>query len=339
MVSKKAPAVGDTPPRSTTNSQFGSIRVGQTFLSASEAGFPARQDKSGDWKVARTGRLKSLPYSKVSMAVPLLFLLASAPLRADELADKGRAVFNTNQHVVVTVEVVLKSKFSMGGLGGPANESRQDLTGTVVDPSGLTVLALSSTDPGQLVQSMLAGMADEDSKIKMETELSDVKMLLEDGTEVPAEVVLRDKDLDLAFVRPKAKPASPMPALDLTQASKAEILDQVIALNRLGNAAGRAYAASVERISAVVQRPRLYYVPETSFTTTTLGAPAFTLDGKPLGIFVMRATKSHGGTLGMLSGRPDNMTSIIVPAEDILKAAKQVPPAGEQPASETKEQK
>jgi S1-C subfamily serine protease len=270
-----------------------------------------------------------------------LIVSLAAPAGADELADKGRAIFKSHQQAVVTVQVVLKSKFSMGGLGGQANESRQDLTGTVLDPSGLTVLALSATDPGQMMQSMIAGMTDEDSKIKMETELSDVKILLDDGVEVPAEVVLRDKDLDLAFIRPKAKPANPMAALDLTQAGRAEILDQVISLNRLGSAAGRAYAASVERISAIVQRPRLFYVPESSQTSTALGAPAFTLEGKPLGIFVMRATKSRGGALGLFSLRPDNMTGIIVPAEDVLKAAKQAPAAAEPAAAavEDKEKK
>src|SRR2546422_4160959 len=37
----------------------------------------------------------------------------------------------------------------------------------------------------------------------------------DDGTEIPAEIVLRDRDLDLAFIRPKTKPANPMPAVDL----------------------------------------------------------------------------------------------------------------------------
>src|SRR5438270_3597457 len=117
------------------------------------------------------------------------------PCRADDLADKGRAIFKMHQHTVVTVELVLKSKMSIGGRGGEANESRQDVTGTVVDPSGLTVLSLSATDPGQMLQTIMAGGSDEESKFKMETELSDVKILLDDGTELPAEVVLRDRDL------------------------------------------------------------------------------------------------------------------------------------------------
>jgi len=269
----------------------------------------------------------------------LLLSLLAVPCRADELTDKGRAIFKEHQHSVVTVQIVVKSKFSVGGMGGQSNESRQDVTGSVVDPSGLTVVSLSATDPAQMMQSMFSGMSDEDMKFKMDTELSDLKILLEDGTEVPAEVVLRDKDKDLAFIRPKAKLSTPLRALDLTRSSKAEVLDQVIALNRLGNAAGRAYAASVERISAVVERPRLFYVPETSMTTTTLGAPAFTLDGKLLGLFVMRSLRGGGGggggLFGALSMQAQSMTAIIVPAEDILKAVKQVPAAGEDKDKET----
>ena len=256
---------------------------------------------------------------------------------ADELAEKGRAVFKSNQHSVVTVQLVVKSKISMTGMGGQSNESRQDVTGTIIDAAGLTVVSLSATDPGQMFQNFVSSAGDEDSKMKVETELTDVKLLLIDGTEVPAEVVLRDRDLDLAFIRPKAKLSSPLQAVDLSRAGKAQLLDQVIALNRLGNAAGRAYAASVERISAIVERPRLFYVPESSVTTTALGAPAFTLDGKILGLFVMRSIKGSGGSgmLGLMNQR-ENMTGIVVPAEDVLKAAKQVPAAGQEKKAEEK---
>jgi len=247
--------------------------------------------------------------------------------RADEMADKGREIFKKNQRAVVTVQVVVKMKFSVPGMGGQANESKQDVTGTVVDPSGLTVLALSSCEPGDMIQSMMAGMSDEDMKFKMETELSDVKLLLDDGTELPADIVLRDKDLDLAFVRPVTKPASAMMALDLSKSATAQVLDQVITLNRLGKAAGRAYAASVERISAVVQKPRLFYVPGSEMTSTTLGSPAFSLDGNVLGVFVMRSVSQKGGGIGMFNFRPQGLTTIILPAADILKAARQAPEA------------
>ena len=274
-------------------------------------------------------------------AVCLLPCLGSE-CRADELADKGRGIFEQNHRAVVTVKLVVKTKFSMPGMGMPDNESKKDVTGTVVDPSGLTLLALSALDPGNMLQNMLGGLGDEEAKFKMETELNDAKILLEDGTELPAEVVLRDKDLDLAFIRPKAKPASPMPALDLTRAGQAQVLDQVIALNRLGQAASRVYAASVERVSAVVQKPRLFYVPDSTMTATSMGCPAFTLDGKLLGVFVMRTMKTQAagaGLMAMFSMQPGNVTSVIVPAADILKGVKQameVKPATKTEAAEDK---
>jgi hypothetical protein len=134
--------------------------------------------------------------------------------------------------------------------------------------------------------------------------------------------VLRDKDLDLAFIRPKSKPASPMAAVDLSKSGPADVLEQVITLNRLNRAAGRGYAASVERISAVIGKPRTFYIPDSTMSATSLGSPAFLLNGNMLGLFVMRAVNSGG------SRNPrDSMTTIIIPAEDILKGASQAPEA------------
>jgi hypothetical protein len=240
------------------------------------------------------------------------------PSRADELSEKGREIFKKHQHAVVTVQEVLK----MSAAGGSrANETKQDLTGTVLDPSGLTVLALSACDPSEMYQRMLGA---DSSRGRVETEITDVKILLDDGTEVPAEIVLRDKDLDLAFIRPKTKPASPMAAVDLSKSAPVQLLDQVITLNRLNSAAGRAYAASVERVSAVIQKPRTFYIPDSNMTSTTLGSPAFALDGNLVGVMVMRAVSSKGS---MSRSYRDNMTTIILPAEDIAKAAKQAPEA------------
>jgi S1-C subfamily serine protease len=182
----------------------------------------------------------------------------------------------------------------------------------------LTVLALSSVDPAELYRRV----SEEYNKI--ETQINDVKLLLDDGTEIPSEIVLRDEDLDLAFVRPKTKPTAPMAAVDLTKSTSVAMLDPVIALNRLGRAAGRAYSASVERIDAVIQKPRTFYIPATGASSSTLGSPAFALDGNIVGIFVM-----HAVSAGDASSRnpSENVTAILIPAEQILKGAKQAPEA------------
>jgi hypothetical protein len=259
--------------------------------------------------------------TRFCVLAPLLLCL-TLPTRADELADKGREVFKQHQRAVVTVQVVQKMTYSSGGRTSEPQESKQDITGTVVDASGLTVLALSACDPSEMYKRMMS----DTSRYKIESEVSDVKILLDDGGEIPAEIVLRDKDLDLAFIRPKAKQTAAMAAVDLGKSAPAQVLDQVVTLNRLGRAAGRAHSASVERISAVVQKPRTFYIPDSTMTATALGSPAFALDGNIVGLIVMRTLTASSGP-SMNNFRPDNATSIILPAEDVLKAAKQAPEA------------
>src|SRR5258708_16523434 len=150
----------------------------------------------------------------------------------DELAEKGREIFKQNQRAIVTVQRVQKRKCCMRGMGGQSNESKRDVTGTVVDPSGLTILSLSGIEPGDMMQSFFGDAGDDDPKFKMETELGDVKILLEDGAELPAEVVLRDRDLDLPFIRPKTQPATPIPSLHLPNSLQPHPPAQILSLNR-----------------------------------------------------------------------------------------------------------
>jgi len=262
--------------------------------------------------------------SKSTVLLAALALSACLSLRcpADEISEKGREIFKKNQHAVVTVMVVQKTTYSAEGRTAPPVENRQDLTGTIIDPSGLTVLSLSACDPSEMYKRMMTGRM---AGYKIDTEVSDVKILLDDGTEIPSEIVLRDKDLDLAFIRPKTKLTNSLPAVDLSKSGKAQILDQVITLNRLNKAAGRAYAASVERITAVVQKPRTFYIPDSTMTATALGSPAFTLDGNVLGVNVMRTV--GGGDESMRNNMREGIAAIFLPAEDILKAAKQAPEA------------
>jgi S1-C subfamily serine protease len=270
-------------------------------------------------------------HTKTIIALAVLSSMLLGPTvagAADELATKGQEIFEKNQRAVVTVEVVLNTSYSGKGQNSEASERKYDLTGTVLDPSGLTVLALSCCDPMEFYRRVMP----EKSEYKVESGVSDIKILLEDGTELPAEIVLRDKDLDLAFIRPKTPPATPMKAVDLNKCGTAKVLEQVVILNRLNKASGRAYSAALDRIIAVVTKPRTFYLQAGVMAGSALGAPVFSLDGNLLGVMVMRVGGSSGGTYR------DNAASIILPAEHIFKAAKQAPPAKGETA-EAKEKK
>jgi hypothetical protein len=242
---------------------------------------------------------------------------AVAPARGDESAGLGREIADRVGDSVVTVRVVAKMRVAMEGREMSEEESTDEVTATVIDPSGVAVCSLSETDPSHMMAMMM-----DDPDMKWEAEITDLKMRLADGQEIQAEIVLRDKDLDLAFVRPVERPAAPLPAVDLAASTQPELLEEILVLSRLGEVANRSLAAYLDRILAVVRRPRTLYVPGPAAMSGGLGRPVFTLDGKAVGILVMR---SMPGAAGSGHGGRPMMLPVIVPAADVLETAKQIP--------------
>ncbi len=258
---------------------------------------------------------------------------------ADELAEKGRAILDKNKASVVTVRIVLKMQMSMPNFPSREEEMKSEATGTIIDPSGLTVLSLNDTDPSGMFEDMM----EQREGFEVKSSIGDMKILQDDGTEIAAQVVLRDRDLDLAFIRPIEAPKQPLPAIDLTKAATPNLLDPIITITRLGKVASREYAISVERVAAIVSRPRTFYVMGKDPTQTSLGSPALTIDGDAVGICVMRSIKRGGDSGGgMFGGGSDNMMAIVIPAADVTDVAKQAPATGEEAkelGAEPKEEK
>lgn len=227
----------------------------------------------------------------------------------DEVAEKGRAVFEANKDAVVTVRSVVSLSF-----GGEENERESWANGTIVDESGLTVVALSFLDPTQLFKAMGRDMGDMGSKVVS------LNIVLPDGTEIPAEEAIRDKDLDLALLRPIEQPGQPMPHVDLENAAEPQMLDQLAILAQLGEVARRAHSVMVERVESIVEKPLKYFVIGEHRMQSVLSSPAFTMDGAFVGIGTMRAIKSKSE-----GGRGDNILVIIVPAAKLKDAVAQVP--------------
>ncbi|MBI2435878.1 MAG: trypsin-like peptidase domain-containing protein [Candidatus Hydrogenedentes bacterium] len=257
------------------------------------------------------------------------FACLAARAWAGEVEDQGRAVFDKYKHTVVTVQLVVKQKFSMEGMPSQEEESKAEVTGTVISPEGLTVVALSSTDPTSIYKNMMGGQGED---FQMTSEVSDVRILLHDGKEVRSQIVLRDVDLDLAFVRPVDKPETPFEFVNLEETAEPQLLDILVTLNRLNKVANRVYSASFERVNAIVERPRKFYIPGDDITTTEQGSPAFTLDGKVVGVFVIRSIRdTGGGGSGMFGRGNENVSAIILPSADVKEGAAQVPAFGEAP--------
>jgi hypothetical protein len=275
----------------------------------------------------------------VMLAIATAVVMA-ATAWADDLAGIGREILAKHQDAVVAVKLAIKQSVSMGGRENKS-ESKTATTGTVIDPSGLTVVSLAATDPSSTIKDAyaraIAARGGDMSQFKFDSELNDVKIVLADGTEIPAEVVLRDKDLDLAYLRPSEKPAKPLACLDLTKDAKPQVLDEVIVLNRLNQAANRASAISIGRIEGILDKPRTFYLLGQSMWAYSLGAPVFSTDGKLVGIVLLRSSKTQTDQdSGFIFSNLNQwgMMPVILPASDMIDGAKQ---AMEAKASTTEE--
>lgn len=254
-----------------------------------------------------------------------------------EAAKAGRSLLEKHQEAVVSVQMVIKEGMSFGGMSAHEFESTADAVGTIIDPSGLTVLSLSQTNPSSLLSDLLSGSGSGEN-LEMKSELSDVQIILSDGSEVPAKIVLRDKDLDIAFARPTEKREEPFPSVDLSNEASPQLLEEVVVLKRMGRIANRSPRVSLTRIEAVVEKPRTFYVLEEG--EESLGTPVFGVAGNPIGILFYRRVKTGGGmSMSSLLSSADGfgMLTVVLPGPDILEVASQAPEVEESPSPDSTE--
>lgn len=267
--------------------------------------------------------------SRRTRTVVAAVLLATAPILAPAddaaLRAQGRTVVAERGGAIVTLRLVHTVSMAWSGREGQTRERRGEALATVIGADGLTIAPLSEVDPASTYRRMYGNRMGENEKF--ETKLKDARIILGDNREVPATVVLRDADLDLAFLRPIEKPTEPMAHIELNKDAQPELLSPVFTVGRLPKLAQRQLAARTGEISSVVSRPRTFYVPSDGLIGAGLGAPAFLSDGTAFGIVLSR-TQPGGGD------DDDGPMAIILPALDILEVAAQAP---EKPASDAQE--
>jgi len=264
---------------------------------------------------------------KAALVLAFAFaFLAGGSAEAAREADTGRKILKKWSDTVVKVHMVIESRMAMQGREMSKSDSTSLVTATVIDPSGLAVLSYSATNPGEAF-SGLGGM--DNLQFSYDTKITDVKIRLKDGEEIPGEVVLRDKDLDLAFVRPREPLKEPLPAVELDESSSLEVLDSVVILGRMGKVGSWSPTVIIDRVKAVIEKPRTFYALSVGAMDGQLGCPVFSSKGKCVGILLMRSSPSGGGGMSGLFSFQDSLLPVVLPAEDILEVAEQVPPRKE----------
>jgi hypothetical protein len=137
-----------------------------------------------------------------------------------------------------------------------------------------------------------------------------------DGSEIPAVVVFKDRDLNLAYLRPEpgaeeAKDAKFVPIV-LAETQKLGVLDEVVVLSRLDKAMGRTASVECDYVRAVLEKPRAYY----SIHLSTTGLPVFGNSGNFAGLITTRF--GSAGDNGGIS-----MSPVVLPAAEVVKSIQQ----------------
>ena len=260
-----------------------------------------------------------------TMGIALALLIGGVAQRPATAAQEGRAamreVSRKWQDAIVNVRVSLKVRMSMGGREVQSMDDTLEAVATVIDATGLTVMSLSSLDPGAMMSKLMGGAGGEE-KMSIVSEPSDVRIRRADGRELPARIVLRDQDLDLAFIRPIVRPSTPLTAVNLADAARPALLDDVVVLSRLGRVGGWAPAAVLYSVGAIMEKPRTFFVLNGQAAT---GTPAFLPTGKLVGLLTIRQVDpgrlSMFGMMGGMEGA--GVIAVILPAADVLEIAKQ----------------
>jgi S1-C subfamily serine protease len=259
-------------------------------------------------------------------AVGLALLVPASGGAQTDARTAARELVRKWQDAIVNVRVTLKLRMSVGGREMNASDDSADTVGTVIDPSGLTVLSLGALNPGAMMNKIMgAASPGGGERPQLNSEPTDVKIRIPDGREVSARIVLRDEDLDLAFLMPTAKLDKPLVAIDLTNATKPSLLDEVVVLSRLGRVGGWAPAASLHNIGAIIEKPRTFFVTDAPGGGTSMGTPAFLPNGKVVGLMTLRSVDpGRPGMLAMMgSSEGLGLLPVILPAEDVVEIAKQ----------------
>jgi len=258
---------------------------------------------------------------KALRIVALAAAVATAALqmaRAELTPEAARQMVAGVEGAVVSVRIQSRTIMTMEGREASREESESEATGCVVNAKGLTAVSLTAVDPGSLYNELMKS-AGGDEDFDMRTEITDVKLRLPDGKEVAAEIAMRDRDLDLAFISPKTPLAAPAAFVDMAAGPEAQILDPVVLVWRLGKQNSWTTVAQTRDIAGVLTRPRKMYLMESGSMggEDQLGCLALGAEGKALGMQLLRKVPSAG------KDRPQVLL-VILPAKEIAAIAKQV---------------
>jgi hypothetical protein len=241
----------------------------------------------------------------ILVALTISFAPVTSKAQEETVEVKARRLLETHKGslVVVTAKGLLKAKTSGDPL--PDREQQRRTLGITIGDDGLVVVSNSAIDAAVGLSGQQAQMNDKVVTIQSaSTEFADVEISYGDTTLLHGKVVRQDVEADVAFILPDAAETKTLnkkfDKVDLSQfAATAEAADMVVGLSRSSAVYGYMPTLVMGRITGVFKGERTFFVTDAG---TAQGVPVFTLDGKPVGVTVVRIIDGQpSGVLGTLS--------------------------------------
>jgi len=236
--------------------------------------------------------------------------------RADDTASQIESVVTRAAPAIVTVKVVMKTRYTQNGQGQDV-ESRVNLQGAVVDKSGLVMISNGPFSPARLMGLLGQGGA---AAKEIKSAPVDFKVIFEEeDKEYPAFLAATDSNLDLAFVKVEDLGDKKLTAIDFSSGANPTIGQEIVTVSRLEKGYDYAPYILTARIGGIVDKPRKAYLLSGS---GNFGLPMFTLAGETLGVVTTvesgvqsdAGMTDYGTMMRFYSGGGGLLRAFIVPS-------------------------
>ena len=226
-----------------------------------------------------------------------LLALLVAPALAQPEADYEKLLADKSP-AIVTVKFLMKMKSSWGD-----HEAEQEVPGVIIGKDGLIMCANSHFGGGAWMRNSGVTVIP-----------ADFKVLIGADTEgVEADLLARDTDLDLAWLKLKNTPAEPLTVIELSKAATPTIGERMYCISRLGKYFDRIAVVAEMRVGGSTTKPRQLIVP--SGGSGAVGLPVYAAAGQIVGVSITQVPEDDESSPGGQGGGV-----LILPADKVQKA-------------------
>ncbi|MFT3684796.1 MAG: hypothetical protein QM783_07665 [Phycisphaerales bacterium] len=238
--------------------------------------------------------LFSTPAAAPAMAT-LPAAVAAEPNFGSIVADRSPAM--------VGVKFIASIEFR-----GQTQEVEGEAMALMIDAKGL--LVVSGSEVGQ--------------RKGMSATLKEIKILIGDDTEgVPAKLIGRDSELDLAWLRIEKPADKGYSAIDAAKSATPKLGDTLVGVDRMSKYFDHAPVAFTTTVGGITKKPRTLLIPSGGMVLG-VGLPIFNAGGEFVGMSVIQSANADSED-GMNSRSQDRMSYFdrglkILPAAEIASA-------------------